>query len=253
MDKLINVLHHIISYWHTQRLPMSSNVHAIEICENVYEIDTFLSMPSSSTRYLFYNISRSIVSDRLTWICFVHFLLWQVQKAGGLLGVTSRGLLILALLLVFILILLVVIVVLAALWPRTKAQEAPKVCDTPSCLRAAAQVLSFFFWLLLISFRCCLDSSRVSSSRSCRVQKSFLIGPYQFGRQQFDQILFFTLFPPTTWLRNDRLIYRWWWSLWLPSTRKRRVWPNVGFIFIRFSLSLSLASCWSIFSYLFSS
>ena len=64
----------------------------------------------------------------------------QVQKAGGLLGVTSRGLLILALLLVFILILLVIIVVLAALWPRTKAQEAPKVCDTPACLRAAAQV-----------------------------------------------------------------------------------------------------------------
>lgn len=54
---------------------------------------------------------------------------------------TSRGLLILALLLVFILILLVIIVVLAALWPRTKAQEAPKVCDTPACLRAAAQVL----------------------------------------------------------------------------------------------------------------
>ncbi|XP_046444687.1 endothelin-converting enzyme 2-like isoform X1 [Daphnia pulex] len=65
----------------------------------------------------------------------------QVQKAGGLLGVTSRGLLILGLLLVFILILLVIIVVLAALWPRTKAQEAPKVCDTPACLRAAAQVI----------------------------------------------------------------------------------------------------------------
>ncbi|EFX68569.1 hypothetical protein DAPPUDRAFT_259939 [Daphnia pulex] len=67
------------------------------------------------------------------------WLLYVVQKAGGLLGVTSRGLLILGLLLVFILILLVIIVVLAALWPRTKAQEAPKVCDTPACLRAAAQ------------------------------------------------------------------------------------------------------------------
>jgi hypothetical protein len=60
--------------------------------------------------------------------------------------VTSRGLLILGLLLVFILILLVIIVVLAALWPRTKAQEAPKVCDTPACLRAAAQVFFFLFF-----------------------------------------------------------------------------------------------------------
>ena len=59
---------------------------------------------------------------------------------------TSRGLLILGLLLVFILILLVIIVVLAALWPRTKAQEAPKVCDTPACLRAAAQVFFFLFF-----------------------------------------------------------------------------------------------------------
>lgn len=79
---------------------------------------------------------------------FVLFV--QVQKAGGLLGVTSRGLLILALLLIFILILLVVIVVLAALWPRAKAQEAPKVCDTPACLRAAAQVNPFLFLSLFI-------------------------------------------------------------------------------------------------------
>jgi hypothetical protein len=59
--------------------------------------------------------------------------------------VTSLGLLILGLLLVFILILLVIIVVLAALLPRTKAQEAPKVCDTLACFRAAAQVNSFLF------------------------------------------------------------------------------------------------------------
>ena len=69
---------------------------------------------------------------------------------------TSRGLLILGLLLVFILILLVIIVVLAALWPRTRAQEAPKVCDTPACLRAAAQVFFpffffFFFFLIFVS------------------------------------------------------------------------------------------------------
>ncbi len=80
------------------------------------------------------------------------FLLYQVQKAGGLLGVTSRGLLILGLLLVFILILLVIIVVLAALWPRTAAQEAPKVCDTPACLRAAAQVFSFFIFYFFFFF-----------------------------------------------------------------------------------------------------
>ena len=64
----------------------------------------------------------------------------QVQKAGGLLGVTSRGLLILAVLLLIILLMFIIIIVLAALWPRTKAQEAPRVCDTPACLRAAAQV-----------------------------------------------------------------------------------------------------------------
>jgi hypothetical protein len=67
------------------------------------------------------------------------FLL-QVQKAGGLLGVTSRGLLILDVLLLIILLMFIIIIVLAALWPRTKAQEAPRVCDTPACLRAAAQV-----------------------------------------------------------------------------------------------------------------
>ena len=66
---------------------------------------------------------------------------------------TSRGLLILALLLVFILILLVIIVVLAALWPRNRAQEAPKVCDTPACLRAAAQVLCLLS-LFLFFFDC---------------------------------------------------------------------------------------------------
>lgn len=55
---------------------------------------------------------------------------------------TSRGLLILIALLLIILLLFVVIVVLAAMWPRSRAQEAPKVCDTPACLRAAAQVIS---------------------------------------------------------------------------------------------------------------
>lgn len=91
--------------------------------------------------------------DQLTDVLLLLCVSLQVQKAGGLLGVTSRGLLILALLLVFIVILLVIIVVLAALWPRNRAQEAPKVCDTPACLRAAAQVPSqnifhwFFFWL----------------------------------------------------------------------------------------------------------
>lgn len=70
------------------------------------------------------------------------FLRVKVQKAGGLLGVTSRGLLILIALLLIILLLFVVIVVLAAMWPRSRAQEAPRVCDTPACLRSAAQVNS---------------------------------------------------------------------------------------------------------------
>lgn len=91
------------------------------------------------------DLFRSVLQKSVDWF-FFSFLLCQVQKAGGLLGVTSRGLLILGLLLVFILILLVIIVVLAALWPRTKAQEAPKVCDTPACLRAAAQVFFFLFF-----------------------------------------------------------------------------------------------------------
>lgn len=65
-----------------------------------------------------------------------------MQKAGGLLGVTSRGLLILIGLLLVIVLLFVIIVVLGAMWPRSRAQEAPRVCDTPACLRAAAQVRS---------------------------------------------------------------------------------------------------------------
>lgn len=86
MDKLINGLHHFISYCHTQRLPMSTNVHAIEICENVYEIDTFLSMPSSSTRYLFYNISRSIVSDRFDLTLFRSFSIVTGSKGRRSVG-----------------------------------------------------------------------------------------------------------------------------------------------------------------------
>ena len=106
---------------------------------------------SSSNRYHIYSrvrkwSSRYIGYNRLTGYFFFllptlsFFFFFQVQKAGGLLGVTSRGLLILTILLLIILLLFIIIVVLAALWPRTKAQEAPRVCDTPACLRAAAQV-----------------------------------------------------------------------------------------------------------------
>lgn len=65
----------------------------------------------------------------------------QVEKAGGLLGVTSRGLLILLILLLIIVLMFIIIIVLAAMWPRTYSEKAPHVCDTPSCLRAAAQVI----------------------------------------------------------------------------------------------------------------
>ena len=57
-----------------------------------------------------------------------------------MLGVTPRGLLILMILLALIVVLFIIIIVLAALWPRTYVEQAPIVCASPACLRAAAQV-----------------------------------------------------------------------------------------------------------------
>jgi len=37
----------------------------------------------------------------------------------------------------------IIIIVLAAMWPRSYNENPPHVCDTPSCLRAAAQVRAF--------------------------------------------------------------------------------------------------------------
>ena len=66
----------------------------------------------------------------------------KVEKAGGLLGVTSRGLCILIILIIIIILLFIIIIILAALWPRKPYREPPIICDTPPCLRAAAQVIS---------------------------------------------------------------------------------------------------------------
>lgn len=66
----------------------------------------------------------------------------QVEKAGGLLGVTPRGLCILMILLIIIVVMFIVLIVLAALWPRRYGSDAPIICTTPACLRAAAQVIN---------------------------------------------------------------------------------------------------------------
>ena len=95
---------------------------------------------------------------------------WQVEKAGGLLGVTSRGLLILLILLLIIVLMFIIIIVLAAMWPRNYNEKPPYVCNTPSCLRAAAQVRLFFFFFFLIGWLISLFTSRKSKSKKrCHV------------------------------------------------------------------------------------
>lgn len=55
-------------------------------------------------------------------------------------GLSKKGLYVAAIVLLILFILFLIVIVLAAVWPRIPHYYEYPVCDTPACLRAAAQV-----------------------------------------------------------------------------------------------------------------